>query len=150
MKYVQTAVAGGLLLALVGCRGPRNSPAFYGPAAPSHGLSKMAPDGDGCGGSGGVMVRSCPVTLTKKRPTVDVMVRGPDVTDSAVKTNSKNHVHCGRRGQVCEVSPFSSNPLEWGVSAGTECGNGTLAFYGYNPSGGTVGIGRLDVINKDR
>jgi len=150
MKYERAAAIGALLLGLAACQGPSNSPGLYGPAAAPQALSsRMAPGGDTCGGSGGVKVRPCPVTLTKKRQTVKVMVSGPGVTDSAVKTNSKNHVHGGRRGEVCEVSPFSSNPLEWAISAGTMCGNGSLAFYGYNSSGGTVGIGRLKVINKD-
>lgn len=148
MRYAQVVVVGSLLLGLVGCQGSLNSPTSYAPAgAPQGQFSRTGPDADNCGGSGQVRVRPCPVTLTTKHSTVDVTVSGPNVVDSAQKTNSKNHSRCG---QVCEVGQFSSSkPLEYVVSAGSKCGSVEIGFYGYNGGGQTVGIGRLEVINKD-
>jgi len=145
MKYARAVFVGSLLLGLVGCGGP--SGALYGYPSSSQGpFSTTGPDNSGCGGTGGVQVRPCPVTLTKTKSTVNVTVSGPKVVDSAIKTNKKNRSGCG---SICEVGQSSSNPLEYSVSAGTKCGMVTISFYGYNQSGGTVGIGRLRVINKD-
>jgi hypothetical protein len=86
------------------------------------------------------------VTLTKKHPTIEVVVGGPDVVDSAEKTNSKNRSGCGH---VCQVGQSFSSPLDYDVSAGSKCASVEISFYGYDGSGQTVGIARLKVINKD-
>src|SRR5580658_6751982 len=147
MTYAQTSVLGILLIGLVSCGAQANSLAPYAPPSALHGLSLgIRPDGSDCGGSAGVKVRPCPAKLTKKRPTVYVRVSGPNVVNSAIKTNSKNQSGCG---DVCEVGQYSSDPLKYDVAAGSKCGTAALSFYGYNQSGGTVGIGKLKVINKD-
>lgn len=147
MRYSQALIVVVLLLGLVGCQGPLNSPTLSAPAAAPQALaSSVAPEADDCGGSGRVEVRPCPVTLTKKKAAADVRVKGPNVVDSAQNTNSRNHSRCGR---VCGVGEFGSNPLEYTVSAGSKCGSALISFTGYDGSGNTVGIGRLKVINKD-
>ena len=147
MRYSQAAIAGSLLLVSIGCQGPLTSTPQYPPASATRAqLSRTGPESDPCGGSGRVKVRPCPVTLTKKHPTIEVVVGGPDVVDSAEKTNSKNRSGCGH---VCEVGQSFSSPLDYDVSAGSKCGTVVISFYGYDGSGHTVGIGRLNVINKD-
>lgn len=146
MIYARAAAAPALLIALVGCQGPLNSPTASGFSAAHNLVMKTAPDGDNCQGTGRVKVQPCPVTLIKKHSTIVVTVSGPGVTSSAQKTNSKNHSFCG---SVCSVGQFSSSPLKYDVSAGTKCGSAKAFFYGYNASGNSVGIGRLTVINKD-
>jgi hypothetical protein len=142
--------ASGVLVAvaiLTGCSGSLNSPALSAPAAaPQKLLSRTQPDAEACGGSGGVKVRPCPVKLTKNQQMVEVTVSGPNVVNSAIKTNSKNRSGCG---YICSVGQFTSDSLNYYVSAGTKCGTVGLSFYGYNQSGGTVGIGKLKVVNKD-
>jgi len=147
VQYAHVVVVGSLLLGLVGCGGPLNEAAFYGGASTPHVLfSTPGPNVIGCGGSGEVRVQPCPVTLTKNRSMVDVAVSGPNVVSSAIKTNQKNQSGCAN---VCGVGQLNSNPLEYYVYAGTTCGTVTISFYGYNQSGGIVGIGKLKVINKD-
>jgi hypothetical protein len=131
---------------LAGCGGTVNSPALSAPAAPQELLSRTRPDADACGGSGRVKVRPCPVKLTRNQQMVEVTVSGPNVVNSAIKTNSKNRSGCG---YICSVGQFTSDSLNYYVSAGTKCGTVGLSFYGYNQSGGTVGIGKLKVVNKD-
>lgn len=104
-------------------------------------LSKVAPD-EGCGGTGGVKVRPCPVILTKRKDTVVVAVSGPKVDDSAfVETG------CEKRN-VCTIGQFTSNSLKWFVYAATKCGSAVIYAYGYAVSQ-EVGIGHLKVINED-
>jgi hypothetical protein len=109
-------------------------------------FSRAVPNIKSCGGTGGVKVKPCPVTITKKHDMPDVEVSGPNVVDSAIKTNSKNRSGCGK---ICGVGQFSSDSLEYYVYAGSKCGSAALAFYGYDQGGNTVGTGNLEVINKD-
>jgi hypothetical protein len=51
-------------------------------------------------------------------------------------------------GNICFIAQSFSNPLEWSVSAGTKCGSVEQEFYGYEGSGGTVGVAKLKIINK--
>src|SRR5579871_2575851 len=124
MRYLRAIAMGSLLVAFAGCQGAMNAPALYGPInAPDSFSTSAKADGDGCGGSGGVTVQPCPVTLTKKHPSVDVMVVGTTVVTSAIKTNKKNRSGCRK---VCGVGPMSSNPLEYYILAGTKCASATL------------------------
>lgn len=146
MRYSEAIVAGSLFVALIGCQGPLASATQYDPASAAQTqLPTVGPESEPCGGSGRVKVRPCPVTLTKKHPTVEVMVAGPGVVDSAEKTNSKNRSGCGH---ICEVGQSFSSPLDYDVSAGSKCGSVAIYFYGYDGGGNTVGVGRLKVVNK--
>ena len=100
------------------------------------------PDQEGCSGTGGVKVRPCPVTFTKKRDMAEVTVRGPGVTDSAVIETA-----CQKKN-ICTAGQLSSKPVDWFIYPGGKCGSADIYFYGYNASGATVGIGYLKVINK--
>jgi hypothetical protein len=106
-------------------------------------FSQMAPNAKGCGGTGRVKVRPCPVTITKTHSMPIVFVSGPNVTDSAFVETA-----CEKK-DICSLGQFTSNPLEWYVYPLTKCGSADIYAYGYNAGGGTVGIGYLRVINKD-
>jgi hypothetical protein len=134
-----------LMLTVLGACGGQQVPQAGGLLS-GQTLSQLVPAAEHCGGSGGVKVRPCPVTITKKRDMPEVKVSGPNVVDSAIKTNSKNRSGCG---EICGVGQLSSNSLAYYVSAGSKCGSAALAFYGYDQDGNTVGIGNLEVINKD-
>jgi hypothetical protein len=134
-----------LMLTVLGACGGQQVPQA-GSLLSGRTLSQLVPAAEHCGGTGGVRVRPCPVTITKKHDMPEVKVSGPSVVDSAIKTNSKNRSGCGK---ICGVGPLSSNSLAYYVYPGSKCGSATLAFYGYDQSGSTVGIGSLEVINKD-
>lgn len=104
---------------------------------------RALPEAKGCGGTGGVKVRPCPVTITKKHSMPEVAVSGPHVTDSAFVETA-----CEKKG-ICSVGQFISNSLDWYVYPLTKCGTATIYADGYSSTGGTVGIGYLKVINKD-
>jgi hypothetical protein len=106
-------------------------------------LSRAVPAAGDCGGTGNVKVRPCPVTITKKRSMPVVMVSGPNVSDSAFEETA-----CEKK-DICSLGQFTSDPLEWYVYPLTKCGSAVIYAYGYDASGGTVGIGKLKVINKD-
>lgn len=103
--------------------------------------SSVAPDA-GCGGTGGVTVRPCPLTLTKRKDTIVVTVSGPNVNNSAFVETA-----CEKR-DVCTVGQWTSDPLKWFVYAATKCGTAVIYAYGYAGSQ-EAGIGHLKVVNKD-
>jgi len=133
-----------MLTVLGGCGGQQVPQAAS--LASGETLSRLVPAAEHCDGTGGVKVRPCPVTITKKHSMPEVKVSGPNVVDSAIKTNSKNRSGCGK---ICGVGQLSSDSLAYYVYAGSKCGSASLAFYGYDQGGSTVGIGNLEVINKD-
>lgn len=143
MRFARAAAVPALLIALVGCQGPFNSLTVSGLSASQNFFARTVPDVNDCRGSGRVKVQPCPVTLTTKHQMRVVTVSGPNVTDSAVIETACEKKH------ICTVGQISSKPVDWYVYSATKCGSADIYFYGYNQSGGTVGIGHLEVINKD-
>jgi hypothetical protein len=141
------AVSVLLLIAPVAC-GPQQAAQAGGTLSdgivPGPGVFQDAvPQSKGCSGTGGVKVRPCPVSITKKHTMPEVVVSGPNVTDSAFVETACEKKH------ICSVGQFISDPLDWYVYPLTKCGTAVIYANGYDPSGGTVGIGNLKVINKD-
>lgn len=134
-----------LMLTVLSACGGQQAPQT-GSLLSGQGLSRLAPAAEHCDGTGGVKVRPCPVIITTKHSMPEVKVSGPNVVDSAIKTNSKNRSGCGR---ICGVGQLSSDSLAYYVYPGSKCGSANLAFYGYDQDGDTVGIGNLEVTNKD-
>lgn len=106
-------------------------------------FSVTTPNADDCGGTGRVRVRPCPATLTKQKSTIEVTVSGPKVDQAAVVDTA-----CMKK-LICTVGQVSSGSLSWWIYNGEKCGSGAIDFYGYDASGQTVGIGKLEIINKD-
>jgi hypothetical protein len=131
-----------LVMILAACDG-QQTPPTGGPSKGEAVFSRALPDAADCSGTGRVKVRPCPVTITKKHSMPVVTVSGPNVTDSAFVETA-----CEKK-DVCSLGQFLSNPLKYYVYPLTKCGKASIYAYGYNPSGGIVGIGKLEVINKD-
>jgi hypothetical protein len=143
LRAPAVATAGVVLASLTAACGggqplqPQAAASAFSPPA------RTTPDASGCGGTHGVKVRPCPVTITKAKPMPVVTVSGPNVVDSAVLESA-----CEKK-DICSLGQFSSNPLEYYVYPLTKCGSAVIYADGYNNGGGTVGIGHLKVINKD-
>lgn len=91
-----------------------------------------------CGGTNGVSVSPCPVTLTKHAQSgVVVTVSGPGVTSSAMKKN-----HCGGgRMAVCYFARLrGSDHTQWLVTPRHKCGTVTNELVGLG-NNGSITIG---------
>jgi hypothetical protein len=131
-----------LIITLAACDG-QQMPQTGGLSKGQTVSSRAVPDAEGCSGTGNVKVKPCPVTITKKHSMPVVTVSGPNVTDSAFVETA-----CEKK-DICSLGQFVSNPLKYYVYPLSKCGKAVIYAYGYNPGGGTVGIGKLEVINKD-
>jgi|HubBroStandDraft_4_1064222.scaffolds.fasta_scaffold00009_103 hypothetical protein len=131
-----------LVIVLAGCDG-QQMPQTGNPSNGEAIFSQAKPGAEDCGGTGKVRVRPCPVTITKKHSMPVVTVSGPNVTDSAFVETA-----CTKKG-ICSLGQFLSNPLAYYVYPLAKCGKAAIYAYGYDSGGGTVGTGRLEVINKD-
>jgi hypothetical protein len=103
----------------------------------------------GCGGTNGVTVTPCPITLTSENGNSGILV----IVSAPGIALSYDYIGCQGKGggHFCSVAPYPGGgpTTHWTVCSGNKRGKGDVVFeaYGPNPSQ-LIGYGSLRVINK--
>jgi hypothetical protein len=103
----------------------------------------IGPDKD-CGGTNGVKVLPCPISLTRRtRSGIVVTVSGPGVVNSYLgKLNS-----CFN-GKLCyNAEREGSSQIQWRITSGRACGGADIEFFGVDANGNKVGYAFLKSAN---
>jgi hypothetical protein len=144
-RRVNILAAVASLSLLAACApGQPMSQAGVSPGAGS-GLPGAATPGKNCGGTGGVKVTPCPITLTRRtKPGFVVTVSGPGVVNSYLGGLNFCVHH-----QLCYIAEREgSSQTKWRITSGRYCGNADIKFSGVNAGNTEVGHAFLQVANR--